>query len=94
MVSRRMRTLEYSCGEENERGEGYDRERKGTNLGKLPPIKIMPGIKLEDEDIVDLGIHPYPTIKAEEEEQDQSEKVTAIDLIELDVKTWDSASYL
>ena len=33
------------------------------------PIQIMPRIKLEDEDIIDLRLRPYLAVQTEEKKQ-------------------------
>lgn len=33
-----------------------------TYLGQLMPIKVMPIVKFEDEDVIDLSLRPDPTV--------------------------------
>ena len=39
---------------------------KSAHLRQLPPVQMMPGVELEDEDIVDLGLRPQATGETEE----------------------------
>ena len=41
------------------------KKEKPAHLRQLPPVQMMPGVELEDEDIVDLRLRPQPTGETE-----------------------------
>jgi 3D (Asp-Asp-Asp) domain-containing protein len=61
--------------------EQTEKEKTPTRkLRKLPPVEVVAGIVLEDENVVDLGFVPHTTRQAEEEKEKVDKKVAAVDL--------------
>ena len=58
-----------------------EKEKTPTRkLRKLPPVEMVAGIVLEDENVVDLCFVPHATRQAEEEKEKTDKKVAAVDL--------------
>jgi hypothetical protein len=49
-----------------------------TYFGKLPPVQVVAGIILEDENVVDLGLVPHAARQTKEEKKEIHEKVSAV----------------
>ena len=45
------------------------------------PVKVMAAVKLENEYVIDLCIRPDFTVQAEEQEEEQGQKVSTINLV-------------
>jgi len=44
----------------------------GSYLGELPPVQVVPRIKLKYENVINLSAHPYTTVYTKEKEKEES----------------------
>ena len=58
-------------------------EKEAGKNCQSPPIKIVTGVKLKDEDIVDLVHSPDPAVDAEPRKQQQHQEVATVSLHEI-----------